>query len=542
LSGVREVKRCLASAFLRDLARILREQRWTLLAVFLVHLVGIAIGYHAGRAATPEEALQFFEEFTAPHWYDRILPSAAGSFSGHTWAWFFCRNVLGCLLSFFTGTVTVGLFALGIASRLGYDVGWLTGSWTGVARQASGAGPAGITAGILLPHALLEFPAVLLAWALALRAGLAWVRPLPSLQRWASVKRLWCDFVLSLLAIIPLLFGAALLEAYANPPVAYRYLLGIGRYSGMVREEVVGRPCVVSQSAWSPDGAYLAALDQSGTRLWLRRVEGDSPTVLVARAGEDAWFSSLSWSPDGKHIALTSAPFHHEDMDRNRLVLLDIASKKVHSVEGGPFGRYLWASWSPTANSVAVVILEFARDQSRTRGANVWVVSLDSGRWEKVTSFRPGGDTALGGGVSWRPDGGAIAFVRLLRQGGEPRAHIRHRRTGAVSIVSRDGARLREVTRVTHSTALAWSPDGEWIAFTAGADVTPPGEEEATPFSEVMILGDIGVVRPDGSQRVDGLARADLCSSLSWSPDGNQLAYQRVGTCIIGTPRVLSSP
>ncbi len=535
-------------AYQRELPRIVREQRWTLLAVFLVYVVAIAAGYHAAQGADLEQAFRFFERMTAPDWYDRVLPAAPEGFSGHSWLHFFTRNTLACLISFLSGAATLGLVALGIISRSGYEAGWTIGFWSGFARQASGGGPVATGAAILLPHGLLEYPALVLAWALALRAGVAWIRPLPNLRRWPSVKRLFRDFCLSLLVVIPLLLGAALLEAYAHPALAYRYLLGIGRYERMVSERVVGRPFGgVYQSAWSPGGERLATVDQSETRVCVETTSEDSASVLLAEAGERALLSSPSWSPDGKRIALIRRPTDRDRIEENKLVVLDVASRKLSIVARGPVGRYLRAAWAPDADRIACIVLEFSADHTRTMGTNIWEVDVRSGTWHKITSFEPGGrGVAPGNGLSWRPDGRAIAFVKSVPQQGQEGARTITSDRYVLCVAASDGARVKEVTRMKHTTDVAWSPDGNWIAFSdLASDVGTRASLHSDGWEELDLeeldMLDIGLVRPEGSDRTDGLARIDAYSSLSWSPDGKRLAYQRLGTCIIGTPGILAS-
>ena len=69
-----------------------------------------------------------------------------------------------------------------------------------------------------------------------------------------------------------------------------------------------------------------------------------------------------------------------------------------------------------------------------------------------------------------------------------------------------------------HDTQPFWSPDGKWIAY-----VSMPAESS----------GDfrIRLISPDGRQSRDLLAQTTTISELSWSPDGNSIAYgSRNGT------------
>jgi WD domain, G-beta repeat len=64
------------------------------------------------------------------------------------------------------------------------------------------------------------------------------------------------------------------------------------------RLETPARPCAL---AWAPDGTHLACgLESGSVRLW--RFDTGSP-VAVALEGGDAAVRSLSFSPDGRHLA-----------------------------------------------------------------------------------------------------------------------------------------------------------------------------------------------------------------------------------------------
>jgi dipeptidyl aminopeptidase/acylaminoacyl peptidase len=82
-------------------------------------------------------------------------------------------------------------------------------------------------------------------------------------------------------------------------------------------------------------------------------------------------------------------------------------------------------------------------------------------------------------------------------------------------VVNADGTERRlllddELSAAGHVRALTWSPDGEWLAFTTD--------------------GSLYVVRPDGTglRRVvsGGFATAP---AVQWSPDGSRIAYLRQG-------------
>jgi Tol biopolymer transport system component len=69
----------------------------------------------------------------------------------------------------------------------------------------------------------------------------------------------------------------------------------------------------------------------------------------------------------------------------------------------------------------------------------------------------------------------------------------------------------------------AWSPDGQWIAFTQSRGTAGPGR------------GSIWIMRADGSEKRQLTSHPDNGFDLgpSWSPDGQRIAFQRGGIAIV---------
>jgi dipeptidyl aminopeptidase/acylaminoacyl peptidase len=136
--------------------------------------------------------------------------------------------------------------------------------------------------------------------------------------------------------------------------------------------------------------------------------------------------------------------------------------------------------------------------------------------------------------MAWRPDGKVLALVTRrhpLTPQASPQGH-------SIVTLAADGGALRELASVESDSSLAWSPDGRYIAFVDApeSDYSNSGAESTlADFNKEPSVGHIAMIRPDGTGRVVGLAPADALSPLSWSADGSQLAYQRLGTCIVAS-------
>jgi Tol biopolymer transport system component len=143
-------------------------------------------------------------------------------------------------------------------------------------------------------------------------------------------------------------------------------------------------------------------------------------------------------------------------------------------------------AWSPDGTRIA-----FASKRGGT--FDLFVVNSDGTR--RLTATRTDE-----GHPSWSPDGEQIAFER-----GNP---------SAIYVMDADGGNARRLSRSVPGAAEiepAWSPDGRWIAY----QLRRPGTE----------VGEIWLIRPDGTGRRQ-LTRLNARSyEPAWSPDGARIAF-----------------
>lgn len=90
---------------------------------------------------------------------------------------------------------------------------------------------------------------------------------------------------------------------------------------------------------WSPNGKYIAYIsDRTGeTEVWLQSVSGGDPVQLTK--DNDTYIRSILWSPDAKALLYTDR--------KNRLVLIDIASKTKKTVMQNPDQEFYNVQFAP---------------------------------------------------------------------------------------------------------------------------------------------------------------------------------------------------
>jgi Tol biopolymer transport system component len=188
--------------------------------------------------------------------------------------------------------------------------------------------------------------------------------------------------------------------------------------------------------------------------------------------------SSLSWSPDGRTLALTA-----KSGGRDVLYLIDADTGKMLREIHVDCDALSYPTWSPVSDSLVVVGLRDAR-------SDLYMVNLKTGRVTQLTN-----DTWDEKDPTWSPDGREITFssdrlapvvlhpVRTEKGFGAYAIYSLELETGAVNLVCDTAGDDR---------CPAWAPDGRRLAFITDYSGTPniylydPADSNFTQLTDVL--------------------------------------------------------
>jgi dipeptidyl aminopeptidase/acylaminoacyl peptidase len=233
----------------------------------------------------------------------------------------------------------------------------------------------------------------------------------------------------------------------------------------------------VGHARWSPAGdriAFLAAAaGGGGRRVHVMSGAGGAPTQ-VTRA--PAGVSLFAWRPDGAAFAFVTADPRPSATLR----------------AGDPFevGNDHYLTSAPSTPT------------------HLWVVPADGGDARRLTTGGSSLSTTLGGSpISWRPDGRAIAVVRIAS------ASPGDTDQGRVTVVDVASGEARELTgRAAFESSARFSPDGARLAYTY------PREGDPSSLDEAIVAPAAG-----GAGEVATRALDRQVSLVDWWPDGRAL-------------------
>ncbi len=233
---------------------------------------------------------------------------------------------------------------------------------------------------------------------------------------------------------------------------------------------------------------------ERGFALWTVGVNGGEPRrVPVTLRGSSGGaaieyrsvtngFENLAVAPDGRKLAVV-----------NRGELFAAATRDAGDATPLAVGPALEAqpAWAPDSRRVVYV-------SDREGSYDLYLLDVSTQGVRRLTS-----DAADEVIPRWSPDGGRIAYVRGGRE---------------LRVIGADGRGDRTVARgilprppFMNARAMAWSPDGRWLAYSTAA-----GNKS---FTNVFIVPSDGSAE---ARQVSWLPNA-FGGQLDWSPDGRYL-------------------
>jgi len=170
-----------------------------------------------------------------------------------------------------------------------------------------------------------------------------------------------------------------------------------------------------SQPSISPNGKQIAFLvgQPLHQRIWLAGMSGDPPHELVGEDGN--FFGSISWSPDGKKIAYTTARFMYGYGTKGMIAAADVSDSgrrapptTVLSVRGLE-AAMVWASDGRLIYTVDEL-------RPRQEDSNLWSIRLNSHTKPQSAPVRLTNDEGSVFTVSASADGKRIVYGKGLPQ------------------------------------------------------------------------------------------------------------------------------
>jgi Tol biopolymer transport system component len=186
----------------------------------------------------------------------------------------------------------------------------------------------------------------------------------------------------------------------------------------------------ISSPSWSPSGSKIVVVRKQGTELVAVDASSGHTHVIGSRRG---YYQAPAWSPDGRWIAVQSAPMGSADVES--LYLVHPHGSDFHQISGSTLSEGMPA-WSPNGDRIAY-----------REGERLWLMNADGTNRAQLThchlpcvaDFSP----------AWAPDGRHIAFTRQEDGGGATRIYVVDLRTNQVNGLT---------PMLRHASAPSWRP------------------------------------------------------------------------------------
>lgn len=179
-------------------------------------------------------------------------------------------------------------------------------------------------------------------------------------------------------------------------------------------------------------------------------------TARPPRGTDAAGSHQPAWSPDGRWIAYTSTgSAKREDERDNEIYVMNAVGGAKRRLTSNHLAD--WSpSWSPTGNQIAFV--RAGGLGGRHAVTEIFLMRVDGSSPRLLTKERL---PAFISDLAWSPDGQRIAFTRsVFDEKGEAQT--------AIWLVAVDGTSKRLLAR--DAADPAWSPDGSSVVFTSDRD------------------------------------------------------------------------
>ena len=213
---------------------------------------------------------------------------------------------------------------------------------------------------------------------------------------------------------------------------------------------------------------------------------GVSTTHLSLTTG----FRGLTLSPDGRKVAFVARGEVFAASAKDPGAAVRLTSNAFNEGQ---------LAWSPDSKRLAYV-------SDREGPAHIYLYDLTKDT-ETALTTGPLQDAR----PAWSPDGTRLAYLRDGRE-----IHILKPDTKAdTTLVTKKLRNLAPLFRQDGPNPLAWSPDGEWLAYFTS---------EARGFSNVAVVPTNGAPGPDNEKPLSFLSNGNG-DTISWSPDRTYLLF-----------------
>ena len=232
-----------------------------------------------------------------------------------------------------------------------------------------------------------------------------------------------------------------------------------------------------SEYALSPDGtriAWVKLLDRIDTfpqtELWVGPVSGGPGIrVIPAPVDPDAVYSSPTWSPDGRRIAVAVSVLvssaAYGGSYRREIDVVDEDGSNLRPLTRRPGTGVIGLTWSPDGQSMAYLGLPDGASppslgapgdpaDSFEQPLDIFVILADGSGDRSLTST-----TAAESDPAWSPDGTHLGYVRIDGDG-----------VGHVTTIRMDGSVGPGPPNLGPTAQFAWSPDGTALLLVDGED------------------------------------------------------------------------